>query len=184
MQVLVRVNSTSVNPVDTAVRSGALPPKTFPKVLGGDVAGVVEAADPSSRFKAGDHVAALTPGFWCDSSDGSYCQYAVVDESWLAKVPDGVDLGIAGGLPLVGLTAWQVAYSCCVAAHHLGSFLQGLTVGVVSAAVSCEQATSSSIGVGHGAACCCTASAAAQHQVVAAIVSSISPLHLDSTRTP
>eukprot|EP00878_Enallax_costatus_P004909 GHUV01005164.1.p1 GENE.GHUV01005164.1~~GHUV01005164.1.p1 ORF type:complete len:259 (+),score=70.17 GHUV01005164.1:183-959(+) len=105
-QVLVRVKSTSVNPVDTAVRSGRVAPKKFPKVLGGDIAGIVEAADPGSRFKAGDHVAALTPGYWIDQ-EGTYCQYVVTEESWLAKVPRSVDLGTAGGLPLVGLTAWQ-----------------------------------------------------------------------------
>lgn len=106
-QVLVRLKSTSVNPVDTAVRSGAIAPKQFPKILGGDVAGVVAEADPSSRFKPGDAVAALTPGYWSDTPDGSYCQYAAVEETWLAKLPGSVDLSTVGGLPLVGLTAWQ-----------------------------------------------------------------------------
>lgn len=38
---------------------------------------------------------------------GTYCQYVVADEDWVAKVPEGVDITTAGGVPLVGLTAWQ-----------------------------------------------------------------------------
>lgn len=105
-QVLIKVVSSSVNPVDTAVRSGGLPIE-FPKVLGGDVAGYVEEADEGSAFKQGEPVAALTPGFWTDTQDGTYCQYVVADEAWVAKLPAGVDVATAGGVPLVGLTAWQ-----------------------------------------------------------------------------
>jgi NADPH2:quinone reductase len=62
MQVLVKLHSSSVNPVDTAVRGGHIPDVPLPRVLGGDLAGVVVEADGGSRFKPGDHVAALTPG--------------------------------------------------------------------------------------------------------------------------
>lgn len=41
------------------------------QVLGGDLAGVVEEGDDGSKFKKGDHVAALTPGFWTDTQDGN-----------------------------------------------------------------------------------------------------------------
>lgn len=61
-QVLVKLQSSSVNPVDTAVRAGYIPPAKLPKILGGDLAGVVVEADEGSKFKKGDHVAALTPG--------------------------------------------------------------------------------------------------------------------------
>lgn len=44
---------------------------------------------------------------WVGFTTGTYCQYASVDPSHLAKVPDGVDIKTAGGVPLVGLTAWQ-----------------------------------------------------------------------------
>jgi NADPH:quinone reductase-like Zn-dependent oxidoreductase len=62
--VLVKLHSSSVNPVDTAVRSGHVPDVPLPCVLGGDLAGVVMEADEGSSFKAGDHVAALAPGAW------------------------------------------------------------------------------------------------------------------------
>ncbi|WIA42334.1 hypothetical protein OEZ86_008346 [Tetradesmus obliquus] len=115
-QVLVRITSSSVNPVDTQLRAGTLPETVggpnaldgkYPKVLGGDLAGTVEEADEGSQFKKGDAVAALTPYFWHDTQQGTYAQYAVAEESHLARVPAAVDPAVAGGLPLVALTAWQ-----------------------------------------------------------------------------
>eukprot|EP00882_Tetradesmus_deserticola_P003189 GHRQ01003380.1.p1 GENE.GHRQ01003380.1~~GHRQ01003380.1.p1 ORF type:complete len:233 (+),score=88.23 GHRQ01003380.1:312-1010(+) len=38
---------------------------------------------------------------------GTYAQYVAVEESHLALLPAAVPLDTAGGLPLVGLTAWQ-----------------------------------------------------------------------------
>ena len=57
-EVLVRVIATTVNPVDTFVRSGAFrTPITFPFVVGRDVVGTVEALGSEvSRFSVGDLV--------------------------------------------------------------------------------------------------------------------------------
>src|SRR5437773_9225235 len=57
-QVLVRVEATSVNPVELFVRSGAFPLLGEPPfVLGWDVCGVVEQVDPGvHRFTVGDEV--------------------------------------------------------------------------------------------------------------------------------
>lgn len=115
-EVLVRLTSTSVNPIDTAIRSGRMKPVLVPKILGGDVAGHVAEAAPDSKFKPGDAVAALTPGYWVDVQ-GTYAQFVAVEESQLARVPAGVDLATAGGIPLVALTAWQ---SLMAAAPHQG----------------------------------------------------------------
>ncbi len=57
-EVLVRVLSTSINPIDLKMRSGAAKdrfPITFPAILGRDVAGeVVKVGGNVSTFKAGD----------------------------------------------------------------------------------------------------------------------------------
>uniref|UniRef100_A0A383WHE0 Enoyl reductase (ER) domain-containing protein n=1 Tax=Tetradesmus obliquus TaxID=3088 RepID=A0A383WHE0_TETOB len=108
-QVLVQLHSSSVNPVDTAARAGHIPDVPLPCVIGGDLAGVVVEADEGSRFKQGDHVAALTPGYWpkAGQPQGTYAQYVAVEESHLALLPAAIPLDTAGGLPLVGLTAWQ-----------------------------------------------------------------------------
>lgn len=77
------------------------------QILGGDLAGTVEEAEAGSRFVRGQPVAALTPGFWSDTVAGTYAQYACVREEFVAPVPEGVPLSVAGGIPLVALTAWQ-----------------------------------------------------------------------------
>lgn len=105
-QVLVKLQSSSVNPVDTFVRKGEIPPERLPKIPGGDLAGVVAEAEPGSRFKPGDRVAALTYGYWT-IPEGTYAQYFAVKEDELAALPASVPLDTAGGLPLVGLTAAQ-----------------------------------------------------------------------------
>ncbi|BDA49570.1 Reticulon-4-interacting protein 1, mitochondrial [Coccomyxa sp. Obi] len=103
--VLVKQVSTCVNPVDYKVRSGRA--EILPKVLGGDVAGLVEVSK-SDKWKKGDRVFGLTPGFRWDTDEyGSYAEYTASHEDWLARVPSTLRLDIAGGVPLVALTAFQ-----------------------------------------------------------------------------
>jgi NADPH:quinone reductase-like Zn-dependent oxidoreductase len=103
-EVLVRVSSTSVNPVDYKMRSGAAKsrfPVEFPGILGRDVAGVVRAVGPGvDEFEPGDTVFAL--------AQHTYAELCVVQAKELAKVPEGLDLVQAGALPLVLLTGAQL----------------------------------------------------------------------------
>ena len=55
--LLVEVKSVSVNPVDTKVRRGMVPPEGEWRVLGWDAAGVVRAVGADvTLFKPGDRV--------------------------------------------------------------------------------------------------------------------------------
>lgn len=55
--LLIRVKAISVNPVDVKVRAPKDRTENTPKVLGWDIAGVVEQVGPeSSLFKPGDEV--------------------------------------------------------------------------------------------------------------------------------
>ncbi|KIZ04982.1 putative Quinone-oxidoreductase [Monoraphidium neglectum] len=89
------------------VRSGHYKPESFPKILGGDVAGVVEEGDEGGKFKPGDKVFALHPGYFNATPAGTYAEYVVAEADWLAKVPDNLPLEKAAGVPLVALTGWQ-----------------------------------------------------------------------------
>ena len=64
--VLIDVKATSVNPIDTKMRSGAVSAVApeFPAILHGDVAGIViEVGEGVSKFKAGDEVYGCAGGF-------------------------------------------------------------------------------------------------------------------------
>jgi alcohol dehydrogenase len=106
-EVLVRVRGSSVNPVDTAIRSGML--RLFvrlrmPAVLGVDVAGeVVERGEGATRFAAGDRVFAYT-GL---SRPGGYGELVALPESYFARVPSKLSWAEAGTVPGVGATAYE-----------------------------------------------------------------------------
>ena len=78
--LLVKVQATSVNPIDCKVRSGvvaAMSPK-FPAILHGDVAGTVEkVGEGVSEFKAGDEIYGCAGGFL--DLDGALAEFMVVD---------------------------------------------------------------------------------------------------------
>ena len=55
--VIVRVTRAGINPIDWKVRDGIAGERTFPFVLGQDVAGIVESVGARvSRVKPGDRV--------------------------------------------------------------------------------------------------------------------------------
>ena len=103
-EVLVRVSSSSVNPVDYKMRSGEAKgrfPVEFPGIIGRDVAGVVRAVGEGvAGFEPGDKVFAL--------ANHTYAELCVVKAADLAQVPDGLDVVEAGALPLVLQTGEQL----------------------------------------------------------------------------
>src|SRR4051794_6963094 len=109
--LLVRVRSAGVNPVDTKVRDGSLAgafPAFFPLIPGWDLAGTVEARGPAvTGFAPGDAVCAYARKDHL--RDGTYAELAEVRYYHAAKV-ESLDLVAAGGLPLVGLTAYQALH--------------------------------------------------------------------------
>jgi NADPH2:quinone reductase len=104
-QVLVKVGAVALNPVDTYIRAGMVGfelPKPF--IVGCDLAGVVEAAGPeASRFKPGDRVWGTNQGLL--GRQGTFAEYAAVDECWLYPTPEGVSDQQAAAISLVGITA-------------------------------------------------------------------------------
>jgi len=108
-EVLVRIHSAGVNPVDAAVARGMLKdaiPAEFPVIPGWDLAGVVEECGYSARrFKKGDEVYAYArrPVI----QHGTFAEYTSIPESYLSIKPETISMEEAGGIPLVGLTAYQ-----------------------------------------------------------------------------
>jgi 2-desacetyl-2-hydroxyethyl bacteriochlorophyllide A dehydrogenase len=109
--VLVDVAVTTVNHVDTFVRSGAWrTPVAFPFVIGRDLAGrVVEVGEDVSGFRAGDPV-------WCNSlghagRQGAAAQRAVAPADRLYHLPDGVDAIDAVAVAHPAVTAYLALFT-------------------------------------------------------------------------
>jgi NADPH:quinone reductase len=104
-QVLVKVSAVAVNPIDTYVRAGTVKmPLPLPYIIGGDLAGTVVAVGPQAqRFKSGDRVWGSNQGFL--GRQGTFAEFAAVDECWLYPIPQGVSDETAAAIALVSITA-------------------------------------------------------------------------------
>ncbi|MBA2472027.1 MAG: quinone oxidoreductase [Pseudonocardiales bacterium] len=103
-QLLVELAAAGVNYIDTYQRSGAYP-MPLPFIPGSEGAGTVTAMGPDVGDVAiGDQVA------WA-GSPSSYAEQAVVSVEQAVPVPPGVDIEIAAGCLLQGMTAHYLAVS-------------------------------------------------------------------------
>jgi NADPH:quinone reductase-like Zn-dependent oxidoreductase len=108
-EVLVRVRTSSVNPVDGAIAAGMLKgmvEHVYPITLGRDFAGTVEAVgDGVTTVARGDDVLGVVPAMAPSVHAGSWAELIVVAETSLVRRPDSVDLAVAGAAGLVGVSA-------------------------------------------------------------------------------
>src|SRR5215217_9381744 len=128
-QLLVRVQASSVNPVDVGIAAGHLKDMfahEFPVLVGRDYAGVVEQVGADGTgFAAGDAVFGFVPGMSPGVHDGSWAELIAVPQDQVAHLPEGVDLAQAGAAPLAGVTA--------LAVHDALDLTEGDTVLMVGA---------------------------------------------------
>ncbi|KGP83413.1 MULTISPECIES: zinc-binding alcohol dehydrogenase family protein [unclassified Paenibacillus] len=106
--ILVKVMAISVNPVDTKVRAPKDRVEEVPKILGWDVAGIVEEAGPNcSLFRPGDEV------FYAGSiaRQGGNSEYHLVDERIVGRKPASLNFAEAAALPLTSITAWEALFT-------------------------------------------------------------------------
>lgn len=139
-QILVRVAAVAVNPIDTYIRSGMVKmdlPR--PYVIGCDLAGVVEAVGPAARrFRPGDRVWGSNQGLL--GRQGTFAQYAAVDECWLYPTPTGVSDRNAAATSLVAITAHLGLFRDARLKSGETVFVHGGTGGVGSCVVQMAKA--------------------------------------------
>src|ERR1700728_1274113 len=108
-QVLVRVKAAGINPSEAAIRSGAVAqifPSTFPSGQGSDLAGVIEEVGAGvGGFSPGDEVIGFT------QQRASQAELALVEACDLTRKPEKVSWEVAGGLYVVGVTAWGAVHA-------------------------------------------------------------------------
>lgn len=102
--LLVKVKAIAVNPVDSIIRSPKPQVEENPKILGWDIAGIVEEVGPDcTLFKQGDEV------YYAGSitRPGGNSEYHLVDERIVGKKPASLDFAQAAALPLTTITAYE-----------------------------------------------------------------------------
>ena len=104
-QCRVKVGAVDVNPIDTYIRSGAIPLKlSYPWILGRDLAGTVVEVGPGVKHaKVGDRVWATGQG--AEGRPGTFAEFAAVDERWIHPTPANVSDEEIVALSLVAITA-------------------------------------------------------------------------------
>jgi NADPH:quinone reductase len=108
--VVVRVAATSVNTVDSMIRSMGQENLPFapdlPAVLGMDFAGTVEAVGAGvTGFAPGDEVYGCAGGL--ADLQGALAEYMSADARLIARKPNTLSMREAAALPLVGITAYE-----------------------------------------------------------------------------
>jgi len=105
--LLVRIQSIAVNPVDCKIRKNVAPEEGQYKVLGWDAVGEVVAIGESvTHFKAGDTV------FYAGdlNRQGSNAEFQLVDERIVGHKPKSLSDSEAAALPLTAITAWELLF--------------------------------------------------------------------------
>lgn len=156
--VVVAVKTAALNHLDLFV-VGGLPgiTHTFPFVLGGDGAGIVEAVGSAvTRVKPGDRVL-INPGVWCGRCEfcldgeqslcttygllgehlpGTLAEAVRVPEVNVQALPASVDWPGAAAFPLAFLTAWRMLMTKARLQPGETVFIWGIGGGVALAALA------------------------------------------------
>ena len=134
-QIRVQVRAAAANPMDWKIRRGEMKMLSgfrFPRGLGHDFAGVVEAVGPGvERLKVGDEVLGVTP----IGKAGAFAEVVVADEKNAALKPPSISFVQAAALTLVSVTAWNALVAKAKLRAGQSVFITGCLGGVGRSAV-------------------------------------------------
>lgn len=140
-EILVNVAAAGVNQADMTARAGRYlertpvpgvhfyPLKTFPGVLGVELAGTVAALGPGvTKWKVGDRVCGI-------GATGAYAGQARMMDWAAMPVPDGISLVEAASVPIAFLTVWIAFRELADVRRGDTVLIQAVGAGVGQAAV-------------------------------------------------
>ena len=137
-EVLVQINATAINPLDTLIKNGDFKlflPYKVPFVNGHDMAGVVtKVGSKVTKFEIGDEDYSRPSDF----KIGSFAEYISVNENDLALKPKNLSMEEASSIPLVGLTSWQALIEIARLKKGQKVFIQAGSGGVGTFAIQLE----------------------------------------------
>ena len=127
-QVCIQLKASALNHLDIWVRKG-IPGVPLPLIMGSDGAGVIcKLGENTDKFSIGDPVI-IQPLVYCgecrncqsgnenvcdkmgirgESTDGTNCEFIVLDEKFVEPKPENISFSEAAAFPLVGQTAYQM----------------------------------------------------------------------------
>lgn len=144
-EVLVSVHGASVNPVDWKIRRGDLKIMTgwrFPKVLGVEVAGVVDAVGSKvTSLQIGNEVFGLLNPL----KGGAYAEYVTTKATNLVRKPRNLSFQEAAVVPATGLTAFQALIEIGKLGPEQHVLINGASGGVGHMAVQVVKAVGATV---------------------------------------
>lgn len=147
-EVLIDVVAAGLNRADVQQRRGNYPPpEGASELLGLEVSGRISGFGPnvSKPFSKGDKVVALLNG-------GGYAQQVAVPAEQVLRVPDGIDLVSAAGLPEVAATVYSNLYMTAQLQPGETVLIHGGTGGIGVMAVQLAKALGATVAATAGSA--------------------------------
>jgi putative PIG3 family NAD(P)H quinone oxidoreductase len=133
-EVLIRVAAAGVNRPDLMQRAGKYPPPPGASpILGLEVAGTIAVAAPDSGWREGDLVCALVPG-------GGYAEYCLAPGVQCLRVPRGLSMEEAAGIPETFFTVWANVFQIGHLAAGERFLVHGGTSGIGTTAIQLARA--------------------------------------------
>jgi NADPH:quinone reductase-like Zn-dependent oxidoreductase len=135
-EVLIRVRAFGLNRSELFTRQGLSPGVRFPRVLGIEAAGTVEAA-PGGEFAHGDKVFTAMGGMG-RQFDGSYAEYTCVPATQVQKITSDLPWDVLGAIPEMLQTAWGSVFNALSLTSGERLLVRGGTtsVGLAAAAIA------------------------------------------------
>jgi NADPH:quinone reductase-like Zn-dependent oxidoreductase len=141
-EALIRVKAFGLNRSELFTRQGHSPGVKFPRVLGIEAVGVIEAA-PGGEFRKGDIVATAMGGLG-RQIDGGYAEYTCVPVAQVQAIKTELPWETLGPLPEMLQTAWGLLFKSLRLEKRERLLIRGGTtsVGLAAAAIAKNQGAS------------------------------------------